>query len=811
MVHNVDFRGYLKEQGVEIIEDAWGTERKVSELRMIIPLSMFKAYGWFGNNDQTVNRYFVAFQEFGHDLFITQRFLPRRSTEPYRLNYEVLQTCGLMETDFENLLAHNLNMYRNLRTDEETRIRYFTDGSHDEEEAAETEETMDEDSQSADALDSSESPDPSEKTPEDDAPSAAAAQDYFDINNNVLSQAIRLRTELVHCIKAKEILKKACDSMALNILWGQLALGEGSQGESRYLSCDLGRYLDYLASLGGKKDCKTFAPLSPGGFYAPGFSSKGTYCALIRMPHYSRNEHMVLRPHSDSDRLRNKYFGHLNGVVMLPAEGFGPQRLGGADFDGDHVAIIDDEAFVRGLGCALGLSDLAEEERDKRGGSALPFIDIPSDSTGTSCYTWKATRNGQDNRGKFAEMEFRSFFAGCRNRIGRFSNYAFSHGAAAYGEEQKADSERMVQRFTALTGLEIDSVKTGKRPKIPSELEIKNSLFLTIKGKSKKAKKEGKGLSWESGSSLNSFSLGEEIQKAQEKAGNQQNHDCRTKPCQMDQIPVRLLETHRETQHNRFSTTKLSSVFRIEDIVLNQDLVEKLGLLSDAYADRSSSSFFERRKRNAQKKKLIIDNDLSRVLGWRFDDETDYNDMCLRFANFFYETTDEQQRQIIRKKLIEQQFELSDTEARESILKEALKCGGITEEKVDDWNNVLNQFVNFRREGFTLPYIMLRMTDEREKRKKKKPEPEQKPEQEQKPKENPYRQVFAGLSGKKLQRKARAEARGLCRRYFPEANDDKITRILAAHLLNNKPESFFWDMLGDGALVLLGKDEERHD
>lgn len=774
MVHSVDFRSYLKDRGVEKIKDAWGTERDVNKLRMIIPLSMFKAYGWFGNDAQSIAKYFQAFKEYGHDLFITQRHLSYRRTEPYLLNYGVLQTCGLTEKNFVALVNQNLDMYRKLRTDEQTRIQYFTGND------SETE----------------------------------------DETNYLISKAIAVQPRLVHSKKAKEILTKACDAMAMNILWGQLALGKDSHGESRYLTCDLGRYLDYLVTLDAKKEksnlCKKFTPLSPGEFYAPGFSAKGKYCAIFRMPHYSRNEHLVLQPQKDEER--DRYFGHLNGVVMLPAEGFGPQRLGGADFDGDHVTIIDDYNFVSGLERALGLSEKEGEERNKLGGSGLPFIDIPSDSTGTSLYKWVENKeNGTDNREEFAAMEFRSFHAGCINRVGLFSNYAFSHSSAAYGPEASQESQRMVQRFTALTGLEIDSVKTGRKPVVSSDADIKNGVFLTIKQDSKKAIKEGMDFKWEKPSSGDHqgaenaatrkyFALDEELKKAEDaialsvKNSNEEPDKAksvkRAVPCALDQIPSRLLKTYRSLKDSRCPTTKLSDVFQFPGVSINKKLCEQLKILSAAYYDVLYYKPNQRKKPNIP----TIDYDLSRILGCRCSRRADYENLCLQCVRFFRGISYKDNRQKLRDELVQHKFELAETpEKRDQILLSALQSSKISYNS-DDYASLRKQFTDFTMQGFTLPYIMLRMADELENRGKKREQVE-----------NPYRKDLASCSRDELLAKTRTEARKLCRKCFSNRDHDGITRILAAHLLANGAESFFWDMLGNRALDYLGEDEKCHD
>ena len=56
----------------------------------------------------------------------------------------------------------------------------------------------------------------------------------------------------------------------------------------------------------------------------------------------ARNEEAVVSPIEQIGYLRNKYFSHLNYVVMVDSRTLIPERLGGADFDGDMVKTIAD-------------------------------------------------------------------------------------------------------------------------------------------------------------------------------------------------------------------------------------------------------------------------------------------------------------------------------------------------------------------------------------------------------------------------------------------------------------------------------------
>ena len=62
---------------------------------------------------------------------------------------------------------------------------------------------------------------------------------------------------------------------------------------------------------------------------------------MLRSPHIARNEEALVRP-MKVGTLRKKYFSHLGYVIMVDSRSLIPERLGGADFDGDMVKTIAD-------------------------------------------------------------------------------------------------------------------------------------------------------------------------------------------------------------------------------------------------------------------------------------------------------------------------------------------------------------------------------------------------------------------------------------------------------------------------------------
>lgn len=828
MVHAVDFPAYLAERGVTEIRDAWNNPRPVSSVWMVLPLSMFKAYKWFQqlaklagrNKEETPRLYHERIQKYGHDLVITQRHIPKSESgraEPFRLNYEVLQTCGLSEEEFNALLEENLNQYAKLCKDWKTRFEWLTDGANISKTDEENDEDDEENLKTDNPLEASE--DTKAASSEEDEDEEKAEEETEEATNSgdvskILAKAVQKNHNLLDSEKAKAILTDACNTLAFRkLLRGQLTLPEGSQGESRYLSCDLGRYLDYLVSLAypgdGAKKGNDFRRLSPGEFYAPGFRAKREYCALFRTPHYSRNEHLVLRPlREESDPARKRWFGHLRGALMIPAEGFAAARLGGADFDGDHVSVVDDKTYVGALELALGLSELNPESRDKYGGSYLPFIVIPDASKGESgqgnaLYSWDENNETDENRRRFLKEEFYAFRSSCENRVGEFSNYAFTHGAVAYGANPSEDKERLVQKLVVLCGMEIDAAKTSKKPQLPKGASVKGGLFLSLAQASRSAKK----MTWEGKSNKrrNEISLKETVGSFGKKANGEKSRKAATPLCLMDRIPGELLLVHDNIGKSlKKSAVKekefcFSDCFRFsvdgmewDEKLLKAELLENLSLLHKAYLSVNYWLFRRRQKREP----VSYDNDLTRILWPRFLETGDHVgfDEAHTLCKQFFRTLNSEQNENIRAALSEAApvpFEQIQTrEKREERLMEIFQAAGFHPEKQKGWEKLRGQLLNFDGNGFCLPYLMLNLALQKKEKKL-----------------NPYYEELKDCeNGKALLEKTREIARYLCKKAFPDKEDQAV--LLAAHLAKYAnasrgkessvgKESFFWMIVGE--------------
>ena len=154
---------------------------------------------------------------------------------------------------------------------------------------------------------------------------------------------------------------------------------------------------------------------------------------------------------------------------MLAAE-----RLGGADYDGDMIKTISDPILNA---CVRRNYNLYRYEKHKSltNTKNIPLLMIPT--------AQPQIRNADDWEARFETV--RSTFS---SRVGQICNAALDRSIIAYNENSDAEERERCREETEtlaiLTGLEIDSAKSGIRPDLDEYLThktVKRSDFLKYK------------------------------------------------------------------------------------------------------------------------------------------------------------------------------------------------------------------------------------------------------------------------------------------------------------------------------------------
>lgn len=432
VVHKVDFASLLSELEVPFIVDMWGNKHNPADVDIILTDSMFKGLKWMTDNGLSWVEYLERCKQYNHALYISGKD-KIESQDTTELNYQFLNTLSITDDEFRPkdlplgfkgspeydsrhwITKTTETEYYHLVADNAARRRYFTD---------------------------------------------ELSEDLTDNRRKFRAELIKKNALFIdEPIYARE-LKDRAENLLGRYAMGKLLVA----GDNRYLSDDLLQLIAYMVkeAVGeGTAYNRLEQEFIKGNFmYAPQPSyEKSVYYTILRSPHIARNEEVLVKP-MEPGELRGKYFSHLSYVIMVDSRSLIPERLGGADFDGDMVKTIADPLVNK---CVI------------RSSTELPLLKIPTEQP------LIADANDWYERFITVKNTFSS-------RVGQISNAALSRGIIAY-DENTADEEKEryyheVETLAILTGLEIDSAKSGVKPDLSEYIEKKTarrSIFLRYK------------------------------------------------------------------------------------------------------------------------------------------------------------------------------------------------------------------------------------------------------------------------------------------------------------------------------------------
>ena len=141
------------------------------------------------------------------------------------------------------------------------------------------------------------------------------------------------------------------------------------------------------------------------------------------------------------------------------------ERLGGADYDGDMVKVIYEPVICESIASHYKATIRKSEDRFSNRNN-LPLLSIPT-----------AEPQIKNANGWYARFEtVRSTFS---SRVGQISNAALDRSMLAYDEtldeEIREQNRKETETLAILTGLEIDSAKSGVKPDLSAYLDSKTA------------------------------------------------------------------------------------------------------------------------------------------------------------------------------------------------------------------------------------------------------------------------------------------------------------------------------------------------
>lgn len=413
MLHSVNLKEFFEEEGIQELDsiinfksyDRYDTKKILAkDVKIILTVGQFKAAKFlqhltkeeikkYGCNSQ-IEYYFKKLKEYKYKFGIANVEFQKSE---YALNYQFLSTLPLTKNVLDELCNNTYNVI-NKNVSEDVLIESIKDN------------------------------------------------DYY--KGDILIHEIA-RDFYIACDRYKDLRDKTLSSYIKEAL----ACKVYTKSRRRYLAPDLLALMYYSYEWNTKKDSYLYEAnkLKLNYIYLPKYDDEEDNSIVLRNPHYSRNEIGIYKILKNVSDIREKYLGHLSGIVMSNYENLLADRLGGADYDGDSVLILTDNNLVDTVS-----RQFLKISKDNII-NIYPIAKIPSLSSSSKILNYKNIIECFDNTFK--------------NNVGIISNIAITKSIDIYDGivndtlnneyDPKYDD---IAFYTILSGLEIDSVKNGFKP-----------------------------------------------------------------------------------------------------------------------------------------------------------------------------------------------------------------------------------------------------------------------------------------------------------------------------------------------------------
>ena len=387
VTHEIDYTAFFKERGITEIKDIWGISHSIYDPMIIMTESMYKGKKYFEQykDHRDWEEYWKRFKKYEHCIGVAKWNYSFEEEPIYtRANYQILQD---LELDYDNfaLLAKDSIEWVTKIINGNSLYTYCFLGLF--------------------------------------ADRYKPLNSYCKsiIRNPEMLKEFGVRNYLISII-SKYINEFKCGKLWLNSCF-------------RFLSVDLIMLLEWIGGNKNPEGC-----LNSDEFYTSNINGvyDGEY-VIERNPHICKSEHVILN--AVNNELLKKYCSHLSNVCMINGKSITPQRLNGADEDGDLVLIVNNDVLKSGV------------NRD------IPVVIDIDDKI-----TVKKEHITKENQLKLILRTMNSL-------IGETSNCATGyHNKMPKTVEQKQKYESYIDLLSVINGKAIDYAKTGVLFSIPRNI-----------------------------------------------------------------------------------------------------------------------------------------------------------------------------------------------------------------------------------------------------------------------------------------------------------------------------------------------------
>lgn len=294
VTHEVNYSEFYHERGISEITDVWGIKHSVDDIMIIMSESMYKGLKYFKTygDYRDWELYWDKFRKYEHCIGVAKWNFSKDEEPVYtRGNYQIFQDLDLSYFDFSTLARKSFDWITKIIEGEDIHTYCFLGLFAD---------------------------------------SCEPLNSYVEaiLKNPEMLKEYTVRSYMI------SLMEKYIDEMKCGKLWINACF--------KFLVPDLIMFMEAIAGLPAK------GFLAYDEFYSTNKNGNliGEYL-IERNPHICPSEHVILN--GVSDKIGNKYFGHLDNICMVNGKSITPQRLNGADFDGDLVLVINEPIMKKGV------------------------------------------------------------------------------------------------------------------------------------------------------------------------------------------------------------------------------------------------------------------------------------------------------------------------------------------------------------------------------------------------------------------------------------------------------------------------------
>lgn len=386
VTNEMDYEAFFLERGITQITDIWGQSHDLKEPMILMTESMYKGKTYFEQTGTYTDwkEYWRRFKKYEHCIGVTKwNDIPEEEDIYTRSNYQILQDLDMPYESFAPLAKDSIDWIQKI-IDGDPLYTYCFLGLFA------------------------------------DKPAAVSPYAKAILKNPEMLKEYGVRNYLI------SLTEKYKNDMKAGKLW--------LKSSFKFLVPDPIMLMEHIGGL------PTDGCLLETEFYS--FRESGPYQGehlIERNPHICKSEHVILK--GVTSPLLEKYCSHLANTCIINGKSITPQRLNGADFDGDLVLVIDNPLMMKGV--------------DQNAAIVLDTEDKITSIT------------EEDTKENRLKLVLRTM----NNLIGETSNCATAyHNKTPKTAEQKEKYESYIDLLSIINGKAIDFAKTGVLFHIPMNI-----------------------------------------------------------------------------------------------------------------------------------------------------------------------------------------------------------------------------------------------------------------------------------------------------------------------------------------------------